>query len=335
MLVICKNCGKEFNKREADIKRSINHFCSRSCAFDYRKNNKNITLLNCKNCNVEFEKKDSEIKKSNNNFCSHSCAAKFNNKQHPKRTKKIWSCEDCGNEISYGSKYCCKCYGKHKRKNWDNMTEKFCPHCERTLPIDNFIKNKSRFGYYSYCKKCCSELTVERQNKLKLQCIEYKGIFACQNCGYDKYISALEFHHTNPEEKDFTLSRHNCVNFNDEIKQEIDKCMLLCANCHRELHYELNNKRKISNTSERQRKFKERCIDYKGGKCKTCECSGSNVIFDFHHRSEEYKEFTIGSKNTHPFNEIITAELDKCDLLCANCHREVHAELEKIKKQNN
>ena len=79
--------------------------------------------------------------------------------------------------------------------------------------------------------------TIERQRKLKKEMVDYKG-GKCERCGYDKYIGALEFHHLNPEEKDFTLSHLKIYSFNQVIIDELDKCMLLCSNCHREIHGE-------------------------------------------------------------------------------------------------
>ena len=73
-----------------------------------------------------------------------------------------------------------------------------------------------------------------RNTKLKLiTCMGSK----CQICSYSKSVSALEFHHLNPEEKDFGLgtSRANPKNW-DAIVDEVKKCILLCSNCHREVH---------------------------------------------------------------------------------------------------
>ena len=83
--------------------------------------------------------------------------------------------------------------------------------------------------------------TVNRQRKFKEQCVEYKG-GACEKCGYSKCISALEFHHIDPSKKDFTLSKLKQNKFDDKIKNELDKCILVCANCHREIHEELSIK---------------------------------------------------------------------------------------------
>lgn len=68
--------------------------------------------------------------------------------------------------------------------------------------------------------------------------ILYKGK-KCEICGYDKCEGALEFHHLNPLEKDFQIGDidlSNNLNI-DDLKKEVDKCQLLCANCHREQHY--------------------------------------------------------------------------------------------------
>lgn len=68
--------------------------------------------------------------------------------------------------------------------------------------------------------------------------IDYKG-GSCQKCGYDKCNGALEFHHLDPSEKDFGISAKGDIKSWERIRVELDKCILICANCHRELHEEL------------------------------------------------------------------------------------------------
>jgi transposase len=75
--------------------------------------------------------------------------------------------------------------------------------------------------------------SVRKKNKIKS--IEYKG-GKCEICGYNKCVTALEFHHLDPKQKDFTPSKNMNMAW-EKIKSEIDKCMLLCANCHREVHF--------------------------------------------------------------------------------------------------
>ena len=91
------------------------------------------------------------------------------------------------------------------------------------------------------CRKCSSEAVQRRRIKLKLMAIDYKG-GKCEKCGYDKCIEALDFHHTDPTQKDFAISDRNLKLDWEDIKKELDKCKLLCSNCHREEH----NKRKES-----------------------------------------------------------------------------------------
>ena len=69
--------------------------------------------------------------------------------------------------------------------------------------------------------------------KTKEKLIEYKG-GKCQICGYNKCISALEFHHLDPSQKDFNISG-GTKSF-EKAKIEVDKCVLVCSNCHREIH---------------------------------------------------------------------------------------------------
>ena len=59
----------------------------------------------------------------------------------------------------------------------------------------------------------------------------------CQLCGYDKCLSALDFHHRDPSKKDFNISRYRRKDIENYIfLRELEKCILICANCHREIH---------------------------------------------------------------------------------------------------
>lgn len=85
------------------------------------------------------------------------------------------------------------------------------------------------------CLKCEAEAVQRRRDKVKLMSIAYKG-GKCQCCGYNKYVGALEFHHINSEEKDFGISAKGYTRSWKRVKEELDKCILVCANCHREIH---------------------------------------------------------------------------------------------------
>ena len=71
----------------------------------------------------------------------------------------------------------------------------------------------------------------------------------CEKCGYDKNVSALEFHHIDPSQKSFSLDARNLSNFSiEKLIDESKKCMLLCSNCHRELHHPHMDKDRINST---------------------------------------------------------------------------------------
>jgi hypothetical protein len=84
------------------------------------------------------------------------------------------------------------------------------------------------------------EKVKRRRKKLKVLGIIYKGS-KCYKCGYDKYFEVLDFHHIDPSKKDFTIS-NQCNRSWNKLKKELDKCVVLCPICHRELHVEQNKK---------------------------------------------------------------------------------------------
>lgn len=77
-----------------------------------------------------------------------------------------------------------------------------------------------------------------RRKKVRQMSVEYKG-GKCEICGYDRCIDALEFHHKNLYEKYFSISEKGYTRSWKKVMEELDKCTILCANCHRELHAKL------------------------------------------------------------------------------------------------
>lgn len=127
----------------------------------------------------------------------------------------------------------------------NKMENSNCLNCEKKL---KGLQKK-------YCSKKCKQsfsISIKR-NRFKentgLSLQSSKGIIkklelikefggGCSICGYNKNISALEFHHIDPLVKSFTLDLRTLSNRSDiEIKKELNKCILICSNCHQELHY--------------------------------------------------------------------------------------------------
>ena len=74
----------------------------------------------------------------------------------------------------------------------------------------------------------------KRRRKIKMMAIEHKG-GKCQLCGYNKHQGALEFHHVEPALKSFGISTEGHSRSWERVKAELAKCILVCANCHREV----------------------------------------------------------------------------------------------------
>lgn len=95
----------------------------------------------------------------------------------------------------------------------------------------------------------------------------------CQLCGYDKCISALELHHLNPVEKEFNFAKQKNKAWED-LQGELKKCILVCSNCHREIHFEKSCKiLESSYNKERAEKISKEIFDIKHRKlfyCKNC-----------------------------------------------------------------
>lgn len=138
-------------------------------------------------------------------------------------------------------KFCLECspFGSNNRRDLSKVnidlskSNTWCNGCKKHLTdLDFFLKEGKR--YSRYCKSCASVHVIKQQRKNKLAMIEYKG-GCCQKCGYDKCIAALEFHHIDPSNKDMSSTKFSALSL-ERAKSELDKCILLCANCHRETH---------------------------------------------------------------------------------------------------
>lgn len=102
-----------------------------------------------------------------------------------------------------------------------------CCKCER-----KYLYNRAKRNGASR-KTCASCSVAKRRKKVKQILIEELG-GKCIICGYNKYIGALEFHHLDPNKKKFHLSNGDTRSL-DKAREEASKCVLLCANCHREV----------------------------------------------------------------------------------------------------
>lgn len=116
------------------------------------------------------------------------------------------------------------------------MNYAICSKCNLRLPDNKeyFYMNKQRKKLsYSECKECFKKRINERARAQKEFMLAYKGS-KCVICSYNNCKGALEFHHKDPSGKEFKLS--NTYVSKENLIRELDKCVLLCSNCHRETH---------------------------------------------------------------------------------------------------
>jgi len=170
-------------------------------------------------------------------------------------------------------KYCLECspFGLHNTRPIEERYSKqdiecVCGICGRKY-IYSYDKNKKR-AVKGHSKKYCNSCKVNRKRiTIKIKAIKYKG-GKCIRCGYDKYYEVLEFHHLDPNKKEFTICNSYHYSW-ERLKKELDKCDLLCSNCHREIHANDNMTRmdKYKKYQIQERNMNENlCIDC-GKKC--------------------------------------------------------------------
>lgn len=121
----------------------------------------------------------------------------------------------------------------------DNHTLRQCQevfgHCRATLI--KYIKTRSRTKLHDrQKKKRNTQSVISWRQRTKKQLVEYKG-GKCEVCGYNRCLYSLGFHHLNPQDKEFSVSSK--IAPLKILKKEVDKCKLLCSNCHGEVHFGL------------------------------------------------------------------------------------------------
>ncbi len=211
-----------------------------------------------------------------------------------------------------------------------------CIDCE--IQLDNSNSYPQNGGFYPYCKPCHVVRCLKKQTKFKEDCVKYKG-GRCAYCGYNKCYPSLAFHHLDPSNKEFNPSKYSKQKLDDIVKNELDGCVLICANCHAETHSQRSFNRELHKYVRNLSDFitinsvdykldwwsiiKIDCVNYLNNKCMKCGYQRNLAALQFHHRDPTKKDFTIASANKMPFEDM-KSELDKCDLLCANCHGEHH-----------
>ncbi len=245
------------------------------------------------------------------------------------RPRAMRICEACGKAFPprvvidgkvrslYSRRFCLECspFGSHN-------TSKTAP---GTVPLPELVerRRKKRNAKTYRCQK-------RRRLRWKKDLIASRG-GRCVDCGYSACLAALEFHHRNPATKDFTLA--NFSGSYARFLEEADKCDLVCASCHRIRHSPSETETVVDPVVRHRRKRKTRAVLYMGQTCEGCGRDGPATLFEFHHRNARAKDFGLSESGIPHSWEKTVAELAKCVMLCANCHREVHAGVRQLEDE--
>jgi len=191
----------------------------------------------CDQCQKDFlhQRKDRR-------FCSQECVSVYRSiNGWSKESLMKGKCEGCNKTISITRKRCKECFAIYKEENIGekDLTSNPVCKCGKTKTPENTYNPKPGI-WGKKCRDCRRKINNKSSSRIKQECVDYKG-GKCQICGYSKCLAALDFHHINAEEKDFTLARIKSRLINDKIRLELDKCALVCSNCHREEHARLKS----------------------------------------------------------------------------------------------
>lgn len=109
-----------------------------------------------------------------------------------------------------------------------NGTMRTCEQCGR-----RWVYKTHQGTTVRRCNSCC---TNDQRVGKRLKALAFLG-GKCARCGYDRCSASLHFHHKDPGQKEFEIAR-NINRRWESLKAELEKCVLLCANCHGEEHHE-------------------------------------------------------------------------------------------------
>lgn len=174
-----------------------------------------------------------------------------------------------------------------------------------------------------------TERTLKRRAELRAWANDRKAERGCADCG-ESDAACLDFHHPNDAEKDMAVTDLITHGHSEEsLREEIEKCEVLCANCHRKRHEPVPDVRRGGNdepTTKRER-LRQWTVKYKRDRgCQRCSVADP-VCLQFHHPDPEAKEATVGNMIADSYPEAdVREEVERCIVQCSNCHRREHFE---------
>ena len=261
----------------------------------------------------------------------------------------------------HGRKRCLDCLPFRPRRSPSFISrrpakQKSCEFCGRTFAAKQVIDGKMRslyrrrfcldcspFGVHNSSKVPPGNLSAsdrvehrrqrrraksyrsqkKRRREKEAELVQASGA-RCANCGYAGAAAALDFHHRDARTKEFSISKFS--GSWEQLVAESKKCDMLCANCHRLCHAVEGANAEGSAVTDQRRRTKVRAVACMGGSCFALRSRGAASDFRLPPSRSGREGVRESGRDGVPRRwEFVIAELAKCVMLCANCHREVHA----------
>lgn len=171
-----------------------------------------------------------------------------------------------------------------------------------------------------------AERTLRRRSELRSWANERKREAGCVECGTDD-PACLDFHHLEPDDKEMAITEMITYGHGrDALEAEMAKCEVICANCHRERHERVRAPARDAGPDERRDRLRRwvRRRKADAGGCRRCD-ETDPACLDYHHDGR--KGATVAALVADgESRERIRREIDRCTVLCANCHRREHVD---------
>lgn len=210
--------------------------------------------------------------------------------------------------------------GGRKAANPIIEDSKVCLTCKIAKHVSQYTTRSDRKNTLSpYCKECQAKDTYSRYAEIKTYIVQHMGGI-CKLCELSYPLSVYSFHHTGREHKDFNIAdkRHASLSV---VLNELKKCILVCRNCHAEIHELMKSKEgytnKIAGNSEKWNENKKRKLDFiNKHECENCNYSvyQGNLCIVFPDDLKHYRTYNKTHWDKDFENALTTAKV-----LCQNC----------------
>lgn len=194
------------------------------------------------------------------------------------------------------------------------------------LPDELVWEDLTRYQRWHYKnREWNTERTLKRRARLREWIHKRKANSdGCRNCT-ESDPACLDFHHLSSADKEMAVNKMVPYGYSkSDIEAEMEKCEILCANCHAKEHVSAPEARVMAEGAQtRVERLRQWAYEYKRTRgCQRCP-ETDPVYLQFHHVSEKHAGVSEMIANGEPESDI-RAEVEKCIVLCANCHRKEH-----------